>query len=235
MIEPEPSTFVDYYELMQISPNAERETIQRVYRLLAARFHPDNPETGDMAKFLLLNEAYRSLIDAAARAAYDAVYQARRFEPIGAFGSKEFAIGIDGESSRRMGILCLLYSRRRAEPERPGLSVLRLEQVMAFPREHLSFALWYLKEKELVSQNEHSDFVITGKGVDYVEENLPSNKVLYRLLKAAETGTAYDPVPWPGSPIGCEPDDSKSAGSGCDGKSGGCPDSRGILMESNWT
>jgi len=199
MTEVQTPTFVDYYELMQISPNAERETIQRVYRLLAARFHPDNPETGDMAKFIRLNEAYQTLIDAPARAAYDAVFQARRFEPIGLFGLKEFAIGIDGEASRRMGIVCLLYSRRRAEPERPGLSLLHLEKVMAFPREHLMFALWYLKEKDFVNQNEHSDFVITGKGVDYVEENLPSNKVLYRLLKAAETGTAHDAArpPWP--------------------------------------
>src|SRR5215831_14826888 len=195
MTENPTSAFVDYYELMQISPNAERETIQRVYRLLAARFHPDNPETGDMAKFLLLKEAYQTLIDAPARAAYDAVFQTRRLEPIGVFGLKEFDIGIDGEASRRMGILCLLYSRRRAEPERPGLSVLHLEQVMAFPREHLMFALWYLKEKEMVVQNEHSDFVISGKGVDYVEENLPKNKVLYKLLKAAETGAAHDAVP----------------------------------------
>jgi hypothetical protein len=207
MTETQASTFVDYYELMQISPNAERETIQRVYRMLAARFHPDNPETGDMAKFLRLNEAYQTLLDVSARAAYDAMYQIRRLEPIGVFGLKEFAIGIDGEASRRMGILCLLYSRRRTEPERPGLSVLHLEQVMAFPREHLMFALWYLKEKEMVVQNEHSDFVITGKGVDYVEQNLPNNKVLYRLLKAAETGSAREaaPAPWPEAGVDVEP------------------------------
>ena len=36
----EEKAFVDYYELMQISPNAEIETIQRVYRMLAARYHP---------------------------------------------------------------------------------------------------------------------------------------------------------------------------------------------------
>jgi curved DNA-binding protein CbpA len=198
MITAQPaSTFVDYYELMQISPNAERETIQRVYRMLAARFHPDNPQTGDMAHFLRLNEAYRTLTVPETRAAYDAIFQVRRMEPIGVFRLKEFAIGIDGEASRRMGILCLLYSRRRAEQEHPGLSVLELEQVMSFPREHLMFTLWYLKEKQFVVQDEHSDFVVTGAGVDYVEDNLPNNKVLYNLLKAAETGTAHDAPPWP--------------------------------------
>ena len=55
------SPFIDYYELMQISPNAERETIQRVYHMLARRYHPDQPNTADMERFLLLNEAYEVL------------------------------------------------------------------------------------------------------------------------------------------------------------------------------
>jgi len=63
----EEKAFVDYYELMQISPNAEIETIQRVYRMLAARYHPDNPETADADRFMLLNEAYGVLSDPDAR------------------------------------------------------------------------------------------------------------------------------------------------------------------------
>src|ERR1700757_558620 len=31
---------IDYYELLQISPQANSETIYRVYRYLASRFHP---------------------------------------------------------------------------------------------------------------------------------------------------------------------------------------------------
>ena len=63
------SAFVDYYELMQISPNAEQETIKRVFRLLAARYHPDNPETADRDRFVLLNDAHAILSDPASRAA----------------------------------------------------------------------------------------------------------------------------------------------------------------------
>ena len=33
---------IDYYEVLQISPNADPDTVHRVYRLLAQRFHPDN-------------------------------------------------------------------------------------------------------------------------------------------------------------------------------------------------
>src|SRR3982751_3975192 len=45
---------VDHYEFLQISPRAELATIQRIYRFMASRFHPDNPTTGDPEKFLRL-------------------------------------------------------------------------------------------------------------------------------------------------------------------------------------
>jgi curved DNA-binding protein CbpA len=180
--------FVDYYELMQISPNAEIETVQRVYRMLAARYHPDNAQTGDAERFLLLNEAYRVLADPERRAAYDVTYRSRHAEPLRVFELKEFATGIDGEANRRMGVLCLLYSRRRMNPDHPGMSILELETMMWFPREHLMFTVWYLKEKGHIRQDEQSNFVISSDGADYVEQNLPQNRTLYKLLKAAEFG-----------------------------------------------
>ena len=180
--------FVDYYELMQISQNAEIETIQRVYRMLAARYHPDNPESGDAEKFLLLNEAYRVLSDHEQRAAYDVTFRTRQAEPLRVFELKEFTTGIDGESNRRMGVLCLLYSRRRMNTEHPGVSILELETMMWFPREHLMFTVWYLKEKGFICQDDQSAYLITADGADYVEQNLPQNRTLYKLLKSADYG-----------------------------------------------
>src|SRR6202030_4023260 len=69
------SDFVDYYELLQISPNAELETINRVYKMLATRYHPDNTETGDLSRFLLLNQAYETLSDHQLRSSYNALYE----------------------------------------------------------------------------------------------------------------------------------------------------------------
>jgi len=185
------NAFVDYYELMQISPNAELETIKRVYRLLAARYHPDNRETADYDRFVLLNDAQRILSDPKTRAAYDLTYKAKRDEPLNVFNLKEFTVGIDGEGNRRMGILCLLYTRRRSDDEHPGMSLLEFEKVMSFPREHLMFTIWYLQSKGLIQRGEESNYGITAAGVDYVEEHLPSNSVMYLLLKAAETGSAH--------------------------------------------
>ena len=49
----------NYYEILQVSPSADQETIERVYRLLAKRYHPDNLSTGDTNKFDILTKAYR--------------------------------------------------------------------------------------------------------------------------------------------------------------------------------
>ncbi len=184
----EAHSFVDFYELMQISPNAELETIQRVHRILAARYHPDNSETGNLRKFHLLQQAYGVLSNGQTRAAYDLYRQGQHLRPLSIFLSKEFAIGIDGEANRRLGLLCLLYNKRRSVPDAPGISLLELESLMAVPREHLIFTLWYLCEKATVRRDDQSNYVVTAEGIDYVEANLSSNTVLHKLLKAAESG-----------------------------------------------
>ena len=61
----------NFYEFLQISPHAKPETIHRIYRFLAARYHPDNKLTGDLEKFLLLNQAYEVLSDPERRAECD--------------------------------------------------------------------------------------------------------------------------------------------------------------------
>jgi curved DNA-binding protein len=188
-VEPVSTGFLDYYELMQISPKAEAETIQRVYRILAGRCHPDNPNTGDMERFLKLNQAYEVLSSPDARARYDEEYHVQQTLPVEIFNLQDFATGIDGESNRRMGLLCLLYHRRRVNPEEPGLSLLQLEMMMVSAREHLLFTVWYLKDKGYIRQTEDSSYAITGAGVDHVEQGLPRNRLLYRLLKEAEDGT----------------------------------------------
>ncbi len=194
---------VDYYELMQISPNAELATIQRVYRMLAARYHPDNPETGNTDKFVQLQKAYEVLSDPAARTAHDALLSQQSGQPLPVFEMKEFVVGIDAEMNRRLGMLCLLYNRRRSTAEHPGLSVLDMESKMALPREYLEFTIWYLKERELVRRDEStSEIMITAKGIDFVEQNMPASRIVHKLLKPgndetavrSEEGEARDPA-----------------------------------------
>ncbi|MGE5569844.1 MAG: DnaJ domain-containing protein [Rhodospirillales bacterium] len=179
--------FIDYYDLLQISQNAELQTIQRVYRMLAARYHPDNPETGDTDKFVLLKQAYEVLSDPDRRAEYDKEWLQASTRPMPIFEMKEFVVGIDAEMNRRLGALCLLYNRRRECPDRPTLSLLEMEAKMSVPREHLEFTVWYLRDKGYVRRDETtSEIAITSEGVDFVEAHRPSNRLVHKLLKSPE-------------------------------------------------
>ena len=51
---------------------------------------------------------------------YDASRRVGEYQPLPAFELKEFVDGIEGEQNRRLGILCLLYNRRRSDMEHPG-------------------------------------------------------------------------------------------------------------------
>ena len=61
------STPQNYYELLQLSPNAEQLVITKIYRLLAAYYHPDNKQTGDEEKFKSVLKVYEVLSDPAKR------------------------------------------------------------------------------------------------------------------------------------------------------------------------
>lgn len=201
-------SFIDHYETLQISPNAEPETIHRVFRLLAMRFHPDNPETGDPTRFRQLKTAYEVLKDPVQRAAYDESHARQKDEPLPVFSLRDFTVGTEGEANRRMGILCLLYHQRRMEPEEPGLSLLQLENLMAFPREHLRFTVWFLLEKKYVRFNENSEYEITGEGSEYAESNSPRHEYLQKLLNAPQ-GVAPEPTKSSGEPASAGPVDWK--------------------------
>ena len=59
----------NYYDILQVSPSADPEVIQAVYRRLARKHHPD--ASGDAEMMKLINEAYAVLSDSKRRAAYD--------------------------------------------------------------------------------------------------------------------------------------------------------------------
>lgn len=172
----------NYYEFLQISPNAEPETIHRVYRFLAVRFHPDNPETGDSDKFHLLHQAYEVLSNPDSRAAYDTSRPANGGDAPPYSESVDFMDSMSGELNRRLAVLALLYIRRRTYPDTPAVSLFEIEARMGFPRDYLEFTLWYLQKKGYISRADNADFVLLADGVDFVESQRHGFPVLNRLL-----------------------------------------------------
>jgi curved DNA-binding protein len=162
---------IDYYEALQISPNADADTVQRVFRLLAQRFHPDNAETGDADRFRALHDAYSVLSMPEKRAQYDIHHQALRQERWRFAASAKGANDFEIEQQTRATILEILYSRRRAEPGSPSFSPFELSQLTGQPREHLEFTVWYLTQKKFVTRDDQSRLTITVDGVDFVEKH----------------------------------------------------------------
>ena len=160
--------FIDYYEVLQVNPRAEATTINRVYRHLAKRFHPDNPETGDRQRFDELAEAHETLSNPEKRAAYDVAYADSVDDRLQLLDE---AIGCESRNEDRAireRVLSVLYTQRRRDLYEPGIGEVQLERLLACPREILAFHLWYLREKKFVERTERG-FAITVLGIDEVE------------------------------------------------------------------
>jgi curved DNA-binding protein CbpA len=178
---------VDYYEVLQVNMSADPETIDRVYRLLAQRYHPDNQQTGDEGRFRTLLEAYTVLRDPEKRARYDVLHQQRRQDrwrlvSSGAESENDFEM----EQIVRLTVLEALYTKRRVEPSNPGIFWREFEKLIGRPREHLDFTLWFLLQKRFVARDDNSQLVLTVEGAEYLEQSYRSNLQQKRLKGLTE-------------------------------------------------
>jgi curved DNA-binding protein len=177
--------FIDYYEILQLSQRADQETVERVYRLLARRYHPDNKNTGDGQKFDALVKAYRALSDAETRAGYDAKYEAENSHQWNIFSPASPSEGSEEDRRIYQAILSMLYTARRRDAGNAGVGTFQMEKLLGVTEKYLEFHIWYLREKGWIQRVENGGFAITVSGVDAVIENdLLLKKD--RLLPAAE-------------------------------------------------
>jgi curved DNA-binding protein CbpA len=177
----------DYYEVLQVSANADPETIDRVYRLLAQRFHPDNQQTGNENRFRALLEAYTVLRDPEKRARYDVLYQQHRQDrwrlvSSGSQSENDFEM----EQVVRLTVLEALYTKRRLEPTTPGIFWGEFEKLTGRPREHLEFTIWYLIQKKFVERSDNSRLLLTVEGAEYLEQSYRTNLQQKRLQASSE-------------------------------------------------
>lgn len=66
----------NYYEILEINRNASQEIVEKAYKTLAKKYHPDLQEGDKKSKYeeklKIINEAYEVLCDPEKRKAYDA-------------------------------------------------------------------------------------------------------------------------------------------------------------------
>ncbi len=90
---------LSYYEILEISRDADKTTIKKAYRKMAKKYHPDkNPGDKEAEhKFKLCNEAYQCLSDDQQRSIYDR-YGKEGLQGMGG-GSRSSSAGFDDLSS----------------------------------------------------------------------------------------------------------------------------------------
>jgi curved DNA-binding protein CbpA len=172
----------DHYDTLQVSANADPDTIHRVYRILAQRFHPDNQDTGSAERFRALSEAYDVLSNPERRAQYDISYQRVKQErwrlvSSGEQSENDFAF----EQAVRLTLLEARYTQRRVQPYEPGIFLGDFEQLIGRPREHIEFTVWYLLQKGFVQRSDNSRLTITAEGADHLEAGYQTRLHLRRL------------------------------------------------------
>ncbi|MEQ1948694.1 MAG: J domain-containing protein [Bryobacteraceae bacterium] len=165
------NTSADLYEILQLSRNADFDTIQRVFRIFAQRYHPDNQDTGNSEIFQRVIEAHLILSDPERRAAYDLQTQHQAANKFKLFDSWQDTQGTAGERRIRKGVLTILYRHRQLNPRLPEVSLIDIAEALGVPREHLEFSLWFLRESKYIRNADSGRLEITLAGVLSVEED----------------------------------------------------------------
>jgi hypothetical protein len=175
--------FQDHYALLGVDSRADSETIQAAYSKFAEKYHPSNRDTGDETKFEALNLAFEVLSDPTLRAGFDKLKGVDHESNKPQFTGVGFFHALEQGALLRSTVLCVLYDRRRIKPTRPSLSMRHLENMLQVTTEELNFALWYLKQRGLVINDDKSSLEITVDGMDYLERNHPSAEAVIPLIK----------------------------------------------------
>ena len=156
----------DLYEILEISPNASQETVERMFRYFAQRYHPDRQSTGDVDRFRQIVKAYDTLKEPESRAAYDTRYKTNldyQWSLVEEAGDHE---NFENDNVIQERVLSVLYTARKRDPRKPGLGPMQLERLTGCPYEMLDFHLWYLRDKGWIMRMEDGSVAITADGVD---------------------------------------------------------------------
>ena len=154
---PDPAHEPDYHELLRVGVTGDADRLDRLYRTLAFRYHPDNGESGNAEVFLRIKEAYRIL--SASQPRYVDTEVAKPFE---AFRCTDEVRELNSKRGAVLGLLC---QRRMSDYRNAAVSQGEFESVTGLTSDELGFVLWYLREKGAVT--------LPDNGSDYYPSSAP--------------------------------------------------------------
>ena len=159
----------DHYQVLQVSRQADTDTIRRVFHILAQRYHPDNRETGNRKGSARLSKRTPSCAIPRNARLTNVFLHGKDKGGFKIFDTLENSEGVRAEIRKREGILRLLYGKRLTDPHKPAMRAREFTEMLACPLEHLEFALWMLREQRLIIRSDNNHFEITWQGVQAFE------------------------------------------------------------------
>lgn len=195
------SDFVNHYEILEISSSASFETVERVFRYLAKRYHPDSSEHGDIQKFTQIAEAYEVVGSPERRASFDLELNKQKAVEV---ELDKGAASIGDDTADRHRLLSLFYAQRRKDIKKPGLGINSVEQMMGIPVEVLDFHVWFFRERGWIQREEGGAISITADGVEKLEASAERQAEQDRL-RITDTATSPAPAPAVGGMLPATP------------------------------
>jgi curved DNA-binding protein len=177
--------FNDHYAILGIDSSADTDIIERAYAKMVGKYGPANIDFRDDEKFGVIQVAYETLSNPELRKEFDALKGLAGDHGRPMFVGVDFFEVLGREIGLRSALLCILYDRRRTKPATPALSMRHVEAMLEAPLEALTFALWYVKQRGYVANDDKSNMQITVEGMDYLEGNRPKPEDVMPFIKPA--------------------------------------------------
>lgn len=182
MSAPVSGKFQDHYAILGVDPKAGAAAIQAAYAKLAEKYGPENIESGDPEKLEAVSLAFEVLSDPSLRSSFDKLKGIDEGEAH--FSGAPFFEALEHGAEVRAAVLCILYDCRRSKPFKPSLSIRHLESMLKVTTDELNFALWYLRQRAFVVNDDKSSLQITVQGMDHLESNPPAAERVMTLIKS---------------------------------------------------
>ena len=185
MSAPVAGKFQDHYIVLDVPHKASLEQVRAAHEGLSRLYHAVQGEQPDAEKFEAVQVAFEVLKDPGLRKDFD------KLKGIGAnerprFSGPEFFEALERPTGLRSAMLCMLYDYRRLHPFTPAISVRNALTMLHASEEEVNFALWYLKQRNLVVNDDKSNLMITADGMDFLENQRPSPELVMKFLKAPD-------------------------------------------------
>lgn len=183
--------FVDYYDFLMVSPQADRAMVEWAVRLMLTRYGPKNPDTADAEKYETTKAAYRALVDPAKRAEYDALWNKQKGSSAPSRAGKQERrssarkgqppiekIVVELEATvedvhlqikLRQAVVSALYNVMITNPRTPEMGRAEIAKALTCRIDDLEFPVWFLRESGLIKTSNAGDYSITAEGAQWVE------------------------------------------------------------------